>query len=257
MTGRCGFTLKPPRLIPTRNGAFLRRSIVGSILIGSAFSAPVSGQVTVHQSDWAGLERYREANAQLPAPGRAEERVVFYGNSITEGWARHFSVMFPGKPYIGRGISGQTTPQMLVRFRQDVIALKPKVVVILAGTNDIAGNNGPSTLEMIEDNLASMADLAKSNGIHVVLSSVLPVSDYPWAKGLEPAPKIVALNKWIREYSARNGHVYIDYHGTMSDERGGLKPAYSGDGVHPNESGYRVMAPLAAEGIRRALNGLR
>jgi lysophospholipase L1-like esterase len=207
--------------------------------------------------DWAGLQRYRQANAKLPAPRRGEDRVVFYGNSITEGWAQYFKVMFPGKPYIGRGISGQTTAQMLVRFRQDVIALKPTAVVILAGTNDIAGNTGPSTLEMIEDNLASMAELARSNGIRVVLSSVLPVFEYPWSKAVGPAPKIVALNAWIRDYAARNGHVYIDYHSTMADRRGGLKPALSGDGVHPSEQGYRVMAPLAAEGIRKAVNGIR
>src|SRR5204862_6276734 len=145
------------------------------------------------RNDWANLERYRRANDSLPPPAPGEKRVVFMGNSITDGWARFFPQMFPGKPYVGRGIGGQTTPQMLVRFRQDVIALKPAVVVILAGTNDIAGNTGPSTLEMIEDNLASMAEVARANGIAVVLSSVLPVYDYPWKPGLEPAPKIMAL----------------------------------------------------------------
>jgi lysophospholipase L1-like esterase len=161
--------------------------------------------------------------------------------------------MFPGKPYVGRGISGQTTPQMLVRFRQDVIDLKPKVVVILAGTNDIAGNSGPSTLEMIEDNLKSMTELAQRNGIRVVLSSVLPVYDYPWRSGLEPAPKIVALNDWMKQYAKSVGAVYLDYWTALADARQGMRAEYSADGVHPNEAGYRVMAPLAEAAIREAM----
>jgi lysophospholipase L1-like esterase len=175
------------------------------------------------------------------------------GNSITDSWARFFAQMFPGKPYIGRGISGQTTPQMVVRFRQDVVALKPAVVVILAGTNDIAGNTGPSTLEMIEDNLMSMTELAKANGIRVVLSSVLPVYDYPWRPGLEPARKIVALNAWMKTYAERVDAVYLDYHSAMVDERLGLRSDLTRDGVHPTEAGYRVMAPLAEKAIAEAL----
>jgi lysophospholipase L1-like esterase len=205
------------------------------------------------RTDWANLARYRQANADLPASAPGEQRVVFMGNSITDSWARLFPTMFPGKPYVGRGISGQTTPQMLVRFRQDVVALKPAVVVILAGTNDIAGNTGPSTLEMIEDNLASMTEIAKANGIRVVLSSVLPVFEYPWRKGLEPAPKIVALNAWLKDYASRAGAVYLDYHSAMADARQGLPPALSSDGVHPNEAGYRIMAPLAEQAIVEAL----
>jgi len=205
------------------------------------------------RTDWANLARYRQANADLPASAPGEQRVVFMGNSITDSWARLFPTMFPGKPYVGRGISGQTTPQMLVRFRQDVVALKPAVVVILAGTNDIAGNTGPSTLEMIEDNLQSMTEIAKANGIHVVLSSVLPVFEYPWRKGLEPAPKIVALNAWLKDYASRAGAVYLDYHSAMADARQGLPPALSSDGVHPNEAGYRIMAPLAEQAIAAAL----
>jgi lysophospholipase L1-like esterase len=204
-------------------------------------------------NDWAYLARYREENARLGPPKAGERRVVFMGNSITEGWARYFATMFPGKPYIGRGISGQTTPQMLVRFRQDVIALKPAAVVILAGTNDIAGNTGPVTVEMIEDNLASMAELAKANGIRVVLASVLPVYDYPWKPGLEPAPKIVALNAWMKDYAAKHSAVYLDYHSAMADERQGMRRELSEDGVHPNEAGYRVMAPLAERAIAQAL----
>ena len=204
-------------------------------------------------NDWANLERYRAANAELPPPGPGEQRVVFMGNSITEVWAKYFPVQFSGKPYIGRGISGQTTPQMLVRFRQDVIALKPAVVVILAGTNDIAGNTGPSTLEMIEDNIQSMSELARANGIRVVLCSVLPVFDYAWKKGLEPAPKIVALNAWLKDYAAEVGAVYVDFHTPMADARQGLRADLGADGVHPNEAGYRIMVPLVEAGISAAL----
>lgn len=203
--------------------------------------------------DWANLKRYAAENAALPAPSANEQRVVFMGNSITQAWAPLFATMFPGKPYIGRGISGQTTPQMLVRFRQDVIALKPRVVVILAGTNDIAGNTGPSTLEMIQDNIASMAELAAANGIRVVLCSVLPVFDYPWKPGLEPAPKVVALNSWIRSYATSHGAQYADFHGAMADDRQGLPKTLADDGVHPNEAGYRVMVPIVERAIAAAV----
>lgn len=209
------------------------------------------------RNDWAGLRRYRAANDSLGAPAVGEQRVVFYGNSITDSWARHFPAMFPGKPYVGRGISGQTTPQMLVRFHQDVVALKPAAVVILAGTNDIAGNTGPSTQAMIEDNLSAMTEIALAHGIRVVLSSVLPVFDYPWKPGLDPAPKIIALNAWMKRYVASVGATYLDYHSAMVDARGGLPAglpaALSADGVHPNEAGYRLMAPLAEAAITAAL----
>ncbi|ODT04368.1 MAG: acylhydrolase [Gemmatimonadetes bacterium SCN 70-22] len=224
---------------------------VALLALALVVAGPAAGRA--QQGDWANLARYREANIALGAPAPGDARVVFMGNSITEGWAPYFATMFPGKQYVGRGISGQTTPQMLVRFRQDVIALRPAVVVILAGTNDIAGNTGPSTLEMIEDNLASMAELAQANGIRVVLSSVLPVWDYPWKRGVEPAPRIVALNDWMRRYAASRGMVYLDYHSAMADERNGLRADLSGDGVHPNEAGYRVMAPLAEAAIAEAL----
>jgi lysophospholipase L1-like esterase len=209
------------------------------------------------RTDWAYLERYRADNAALGAPKAGEQRVVFMGNSITEGWAKYFPTMFPGKPYIGRGISGQTTPQMLVRFRQDVVALAPAVVVILAGINDIAGNTGPATLEMIEDNLRSMTEIARANGIAVVLSSVLPAYDFPWRKGLEPAPKVVALNARIKQYAASQGIGYIDYHSAMADERQGLPAEIAPDGVHPNEAGYRIMAPLVEDAIAVALTRAR
>ena len=225
---------------------------LGLIMVATenASTQPTEQQL---RTDWANLARFRDANAQLAAPMKNEKRVVFMGNSITEGWQQYFATMFPGKPYINRGISGQTTPQMLVRFRQDVIALKPRVVVILAGTNDIAGNTGPSTLEMIEDNLASMAELAKENGIRAVMSSVLPVYDYPWKPGLEPAPKIIALNKWMKDYADHHHAIYLDYHSAMADARGGMREGLASDGVHPNEAGYRVMAPLVEQAIARAL----
>jgi lysophospholipase L1-like esterase len=195
-----------------------------------------------------------KADADLPAPARDEQRVVFMGNSITEGWARYFPAMFPSKPYINRGIGGQTTPQMLVRFHQDVIALKPKVVVILAGTNDIAGNTGPSSLEMIENNLAAMAEMAKANGIRVVMASVLPVYTYSWRPEVaEPWRTIVELNRWMKDYARDHGAVYLDYHSAMADDRLGMRKDLSPDGVHPNEAGYRIMAPLTVAAIEDAL----
>lgn len=204
--------------------------------------------------DWANLNRFKNLNIKIGLPKPGENRVVFMGNSITEGWGNIMPSFFEGKPYFNRGISGQTTPQMLVRYRQDVINLKPAVVVILAGTNDIAGNTGPSTLEMIADNIYSMAELAKVNGIKVIISSVIPAFDYPWKPGLNPAEKIFTLNKMLKEYADKNGHIYLDYYTSMVDERKGLKKEYSEDGVHPNLAGYKVMAPLAEEAISKALN---
>ncbi len=211
-------------------------------------------------NDWPNLAKYRDADKELPPPALDEVRVVFMGDSITEGWGMKATAtspgrgeFFPGKPYINRGISGQTTPQMLVRFRQDVIALKPKVVVMLAGTNDIAENTGKETLEEIGNNIASMSDLARANGIRVVLCSVLPASEFHWHKGLEPAPKIKALNAWIKEYAAKNGLAYVDYYTSMANDQGGLKAELSPDGVHPNKAGYELMAPLAEAGIAEAL----
>ena len=204
--------------------------------------------------DWANTSRFKDDNAKLGLPGSGEKRVVFMGNSITEGWIRTSPEFFTGKSYVNRGISGQTTPQMLVRFRSDVINLKPALVVILAGTNDIAGNTGPSTLEMIMDNLISMCELAKANNIKVVLSSVLPAFDYPWKPGMQPVEKIAALNAMIKNYADQNGIVYLDYYSAMADEHKGLPKELSGDGVHPNKKGYDVMAPLAEAAIKKALD---
>jgi len=202
-------------------------------------------------TDFPWLAKFKDADATLAPPASGENRVVFMGDSITEGW--HLDDSFPGKPYINRGISGQTTPQMVLRFHQDVIALKPKVVVILAGTNDIAGNTGPETPEQIEDNLAAMAEMASANHIRVVLCSILPAFDYPWQPGLTPAPKIDAINEWIKRYAADKGFVYVDYHAAMKDARDGLPPTLSKDGVHPLPAGHVIMAPLAEAGIDEAL----
>ena len=205
-------------------------------------------------ADWPDLARFADANAKLPAPASHEQRVVFMGDSITEGWK--LDEAFPGKPYVNRGISAQTTPQMLIRFRPDVVDLKPSVVVILAGTNDIAGNTGPMTLQQIEGNLSSMVDIARANGIRVVLSSVMPV--FPSAKiprffQERPPEKIIALNQWIKEYSARNHIVYLDYFSAMVGADSLLKRELAEDGLHPNLAGQKIMAPLAEAAIARAL----
>lgn len=212
--------------------------------------------------DWPNLGRYRTANAALTAPAAGESRVVFIGDSITDIWAQPaLGIFFPGKPYIGRGIGGQTTPQMLIRFRPDVIALKPRVVLILAGTNDLAGNTGPMSLADIEGNLQSMSELAHSNGIRVVLSSVTPVYDGGKTSDgralvmtdRRPPEKIVALNEWIKTYAAQHADIYLDYFSAMVDDHGLLQRDLSEDGLHPNKAGYAVMAPLAESAISEAL----
>ena len=209
--------------------------------------SPIDGQ------DWANLERFKNENANLKSPTDGDERVVFMGNSITEGWNHEHLGFFTNPAYINRGISGQTTPQMLLRFRQDVIDLQPAAVVILAGTNDIAGNTGPMTLEMIAGNIFSMAELASAHDIKVILASVLPAFEYTWSPGKDPAHKIPELNAMIAEYADANGHVYLDYFTAMADERNGLPHKLGPDGVHPNEAGYAIMAPLAKKAIAEAL----
>ncbi len=203
--------------------------------------------------DWPYLNRYHDENIELGLPKEGEKRVVFMGNSITEGWKDFSPEFFTGRPYICRGISGQTTPQMLVRFRADVIQLKPKVVVILAGINDIAGNTGPASLEMIENNIASMAELANAHGIQVILSSLLPAFDFPWNPGVFPSDKIIQLNQWLKSYALSNNYAYIDYYSAMADENKALKADLTYDGVHPNKAGYSVMEVLAEIQINKAL----
>jgi lysophospholipase L1-like esterase len=205
-------------------------------------------------NDWPNLARYREDNAKLGPPAASEKRVVFMGDSITDAWGRRRDVsFFAGKPYVNRGISGQTTPQMLIRFRPDVIDLHPAVVVILAGINDIAENTGPTTLEAIEGNLTSMVELAQANDIRVVLATVTPAVDFPWRKGMQPAPKISALNTWIREFTKKRGIVLLDYYAALAGPDGDMKPGLASDGVHPTDAGYAVMGPLAEKAIAEAL----
>jgi len=202
-------------------------------------------------NDWPQLDRYRAENAALPAPAAGEKRVVFFGDSITDAW--RLSEFFPGKPYVNRGISGQTTPQMLVRFQQDVVHLKPAVVVILAGTNDIAGNTGPSTPEMTVDNFESMIAIARANGIRVVLASILPAAAYSWQPAMRPAEAIRSLNARLQAISQRENLVYLDYYSALANAQGGLDPELASDGVHPTAKGYAIMAPLAEKAIAEAL----
>ncbi len=215
------------------------------------------GRTSIYMNDFGELAHYRAANAKLPPPAAGENRVVFLGDSITDAWVLPES--FPGKPYVNRGIGGQTTAQLLVRFHQDVIALHPKVVVILAGTNDIAGNTGPTTLEDIQANFTSMVELARANGIRVVLSSVLPVHNYTPGSALtfplRPPEQIAALNKWLQVYAAATGSVYLDYATAMSDASGLLKQELAPDGLHPTKAGFAIMAPLAEQAIVKALAG--
>jgi lysophospholipase L1-like esterase len=212
----------------------------------------VFSQGVAFAQDWAQLELFKQANKELKMIS-SEERVVFFGNSITIGWLHTMPSFFKDRPFINRGIGGQTTPQMLLRFRQDVIDLKPEAVVILAGTNDIAGNTGPMTLDQIMDNLQSMAELARASGIKVILCSVLPASDYPWKPGLEPNKKIPALNAMIKEYTVLSGDHYLDYYSALVNDHNGMDKELADDGVHPTKAGYEIMAPLALDAINKLL----
>lgn len=239
-----------------RNTALLGGLGAGAIsgLAGLSPAATPAARAGGPVQDFAGLNRYRQANARLGQPAPNENRVVFMGDSITDAWPRVAGEFFASRPYIGRGISGQTTQQMLIRFRPDVIRLQPKVVVILGGTNDLAGNTGPATPEEIQGNLMSMAELAKANGIRVVLASILPATDFPWRpEHPNPAQQILAMNTWIKAYAAQNGLVYLDYHSAMANEQQGLRSEYAQDAVHPNRAGYLVMAALAEKAIAETL----
>ena len=203
--------------------------------------------------DWPNLTKYKSQNASLPLPTVGQKRIVFMGDSITELWSAVAPRYFSSKSYINRGIGGQTTPQMLIRFRADVIALQPTVVVILAGINDIAGNTGPSSIEMIRNNIFSMVELAKANNIQVILCSVLPAYDFHWKPNQKPIEKIKALNEIIKNYAKANNIVYVDYYSAMVDERLGLNIEYSNDGVHPNKIGYQIMEPIVEKAISQVL----
>ncbi len=213
----------------------------------------LSSTSKINAQDWPNLEKYKNANAQLAAPANGENRVVFMGNSITEMWIGTHPEFFKDHPYVNRGIGGQTTPQMLLRFRQDVIDLNPKVVVILAGTNDIAGNTGPMTLEQIHDNILSMVELAKSNGIMPIVCSVLPAYDYPWRPGLEPNVKIPKLNQMLKEMTEAQEVMYLDYFSEMTDDRNGLPSELTTDEVHVTKAGYEIMERMVQAAIDKAL----
>lgn len=204
------------------------------------------------RADWAQLLHYRNDNLRLPPPDPAMPRVIFLGDSITESWPLA-QLGLTRLEVLNRGISGQTTPQMLVRFQQDVVRLRPAVVHILAATNDFAENTGPMTLAAMEDNFRSMVEIAEANHIRVVLASVLPTLDFPWRPGLQPSPRIIALNEWLRAYARQRRLVYVDYYAALADSAGGLKSALSEDGVHPNQAGYDLMKPLARQSVGQAL----
>lgn len=213
----------------------------------------LSTSTKIMAQDWPNLEKYKKANTELSAPTEDENRVVFMGNSITEGWSNANPDFFKNNPYINRGISGQTTPQMLLRFRQDVIDLQPKIVVILAGTNDIAGNTGPMTLEQIRDNMLSMVELAKANNISPVVCSVLPAYDYPWRPGKQPNIKIPKLNAMLQEMAGEQEVMYLDYFSAMADNRNGLPKALTTDEVHLTKAGYAEMEKLVEKAIAQVI----
>lgn len=209
---------------------------------------------SLNAQDWPNFKEFQEANARLPQVKQNEKRVVFMGNSITIGWLQTHPDFFKNKPYVNRGISGQTTPQMLVRFRADVVDLEAAAVVLLAGTNDIAGNTGPVTLEMILDNIKSMTEIAQANNIKVILCSVLPAFDYPWRPGLAPNVKIPKLNKMIKRYAEESGAYYLDYFTALEDGNNGMIKEYTTDGVHLTLEGYQVMEPLVENALQKVLN---
>lgn len=250
----------------TRNVVFALLSLGSTVVLAQQPQTPATTQAAAaaqpavdvermrtQLADWPNLTRYRAEDEALPPPRVGEHRVVFLGDSITDRWGRKVGTFFPGKGYINRGISGQTTPQMLLRFQQDVVHLHPSVLVLLAGTNDIARNTGPSSPAMIEDNFRSMAAIAKDNGIRLVIGAILPAARYRWRPGVNGVSDIREVNRWLETFCAENNFVFVDYYSAMADAAGGMKPGLSSDEVHPTEAGYAIMAPLAEQGIDRAL----
>jgi lysophospholipase L1-like esterase len=221
----------------------------------SAFDEWRASRINIYMNDFGELERYRSANAALLSAKGEPNRVVFFGDSITDFWK--LDEYFPGKPYVNRGITAQTTPQMLIRFRPDVVDLKPAAVLILAGTNDIAGNTGPMTLEQIESNYASIAELARANKVRLIFGSILPIHNYtPESQDFfaeRSTEKILSLNRWLKNYCGENDCIYLDYFSALVDDKGLLKKELADDGLHPNAAGYKVMAPLAEAAIQKAV----
>ncbi len=215
------------------------------------------GTMQAKLADWPQLARYRGEDLQLGEPARGERRVVFFGDSITDFWGRGRGRFFPGEPWVNRGISGQTTPQMALRLHQDVLALHPEAVVILAGINDIAGNTGAESIGVIEENFRTMVTLAKAAHVRVVLSSVLPAARFPWHPGIDPRDEVTALNQWLQGYARAQGCVYLDYYPALAGPDGGMRPELASDGIHPTDAGYAVMEPLARAAVLRALAGPR
>ncbi len=216
---------------------------MGGLLMATSVSAQTE------KGDWAQFGRYADANKRVTTPAK----VVFMGNSITDGWWPKDSTFFIDNNFLDRGISGQTTSEMLVRFRQDVINLKPKAVVILAGINDIAHNNGVISLENVFGNIVSMAELARYNKITPIICSVLPAYDFPWRRGMNPAPKVIELNKMLKAYADKEGLTYVDYHSAMKDERDGLPKNLASDEVHPTLEGYKIMEKIVLEAIHKTI----
>jgi len=242
-------------------GFLLALVLVGSGVARPQGAAPVASasanevaEMRAKLADWPQLGRYRAENAALPPAAEGVKRVVFYGSSTTDNWGRKYgSVFFPGKPYVNRGVSGQTSPQMLVRFQQDVVALHPAAVVFLGGSNDVAGNAGQMTLGMTEDNIRSMVAIAKANGIRMILASQQPTIDFPWNKGTHPGPTLLALSAWEKEYARAQGLGYVDYYSVLVGADGSFREGLSVDGVHPTSQGYAVMAPVVERVIDEVL----
>ena len=206
-------------------------------------------------SEWSDLARYQEDNAMLESPTSGQKRVVFFGSSSIDNWGRRFdSMFFPGKPYINRGISGETTPQMVLRFQRDVVALKPAAIVFLGGTNDIAGNTGPMTLDLTEDNIRTMASIAEANGIKMILASQLPVTVFPWRKCMRPAADLLALTAWEKNFAAEHRLGFVDFYTALAGSDGSFRSGLSSDGAHPNKKAYEIMAPLVERAITSVLN---
>ncbi|MFM1963945.1 MAG: hypothetical protein RLZZ172_2790 [Bacteroidota bacterium] len=227
--------------------------IKGLLVLGifSASLLQAQSKINENWADWANFKKYAEQNKAVPARVKGEKRVVFLGNSIFEGWLRLRPEFFAGKPYYDRGISGQTTPQMLLRFYEDVLALDPEVIVLKAGINDIAQNSGPYNPLQTLNNIKAIAQLARANGIKVILCSVLPASDFRWRPGLEPGDKVIALNNAIRDFAKSDGFYYLDLYSSVVDDKKGMKAEYANDGVHPTVEGYKVLEPLVEDAIRK------